>query len=114
MAGAQLNRERIAERLDDGYLDATTLMEHLIGRGVPQRTAHERGRAAGGEGPASRACRWPELALADFQEADPSLDKSVYDVLGAANAVAAMQSHGSTGPDQVRRQVARWKRRFEE
>ena len=31
----------IAERLDRGHLDATTLMEYLIRRNVPQRTAHE-------------------------------------------------------------------------
>ena len=41
VAGAELNREAIAARLDRGYLDATTLMEHLIMQGVPQRTAHE-------------------------------------------------------------------------
>src|SRR5688500_16459405 len=41
VAGAELNREAIGTRLDQGYLDATTLMEYLIMRGVPQRTAHE-------------------------------------------------------------------------
>ena len=41
VADTKLNREAIAARLDRGYLDATTLMEHLILRGVPQRTAHE-------------------------------------------------------------------------
>ncbi|MCX7426033.1 MAG: argininosuccinate lyase, partial [Planctomycetia bacterium] len=40
VAATQLNREAIAERLDRGYLDATTLMEYLIRRGLPQRTAH--------------------------------------------------------------------------
>ena len=40
VAGAELNRPAIAERLDRGHLDATTLMEHLIRRGIPQRTAH--------------------------------------------------------------------------
>jgi argininosuccinate lyase len=41
VAGARLNREAIAERLDRGYLDATTLMEYLIHKkGLPQRTAH--------------------------------------------------------------------------
>src|SRR6185295_4046120 len=33
VAGAELNRQAIAERLDRGHLDATTLMEHLIRRG---------------------------------------------------------------------------------
>src|SRR5215211_4858799 len=41
VAGAELNRERIAARIDEGYLDATTLMEHLIMKGIPQRSAHE-------------------------------------------------------------------------
>ena len=41
VAGAELNREAIAERLDRGHLDATTLMEWLIRRGMPQRTAHQ-------------------------------------------------------------------------
>ena len=39
--GARLRADRINARLDEGYLDATTLMEYLIGKGVPQRTAHE-------------------------------------------------------------------------
>ena len=39
--GATLRTDRIAERLDEGFLDATTLMEFLIQRNVPQRTAHE-------------------------------------------------------------------------
>lgn len=32
---SRLRREVIASRLEDGFLDATTLMEFLIGRGVP-------------------------------------------------------------------------------
>ena len=39
VAGAELQREAISESLDRGYLDATTFMEYLIGRGIPQRTA---------------------------------------------------------------------------
>ena len=41
VAAAELNRAVIAERLDRGHLDATTLMEEMIRRGLPQRTAHE-------------------------------------------------------------------------
>ena len=41
VAEAELNREAIAARLDRGHFDATTLMEYLIRRGIPQRTAHD-------------------------------------------------------------------------
>src|SRR5262245_35945194 len=37
----KLRRDVIASRLDAGFLDATTLMEGLIARGVPMRSAHE-------------------------------------------------------------------------
>src|SRR5690606_30758372 len=40
VAGAELNVERIESRLEDGFLDATALMEYLIRQGVPMRTAH--------------------------------------------------------------------------
>jgi argininosuccinate lyase len=107
-AGAVLNRAAIAERLDRGHLDATTLMEHLIRRGVPQRTAHELvGRLV--RKALDRGVRLADLSPAEFSEAHPELDASVYDVLGPAKAVAAMMSYGSTGPKQVSEQVERWK-----
>ena len=82
VAGAELNREAIAARLDEGYLDATTLMEHLIMKGVPQRTAHEIiGRLVATA--MKRGVPLAELPLEEFQAAHPSLDKSVFDVLGA-------------------------------
>ncbi len=37
----RLRREVIAARLEDGYLDATTLMEFMVMQGVPLRSAHE-------------------------------------------------------------------------
>ncbi len=108
MAGAELNRPAIAERLDRGHLDATTFMEYLIGRGIPQRTAH------GLVGRLVRKAldgnvRLSDLPLADFREASPELDESVYVVLGVERAVAAMQSYGSTAPAQVKQQVELWK-----
>ena len=108
VTGAELNRQTIAQRLDRGHLDATTLMEHLIRRGVPQRTAHGLvGRLV--RKALDRGVRLSDLSLEEFREADADLDASVYDVLGPEKAVAAMISHGSTGPEQVRKQVRRWK-----
>jgi argininosuccinate lyase len=111
IAAAELNREAIAERLDRGYLDATTLMEYLIRRGVPQRTAHG---LIGQLVAAARKRGVPlaELPLEEFQRAHAALDETVFAVLGVRNAVEAMVSHGSTGPRQVKQQIARWKERL--
>ena len=37
----RFRKEVIASRLEDGFLDATTLMEYLVAQGVPMRSAHE-------------------------------------------------------------------------
>ncbi|GAB6167239.1 argininosuccinate lyase [Thermostilla marina] len=111
VAGAELNREAIAARLEHGYLDATTLMEYLIRRGIPQRTAHGLvGRLV--RKAMEKGCPLRELSLDELREAEPSLDESVYNVLGVENTVKAMQSYGSTAPDQVRQQILRWKERL--
>jgi argininosuccinate lyase len=108
VAEAELNREAIAAQLDRGHLDATTLMEYLIRRGIPQRTAHGLvGRLV--RKALDRGVRLQDLSLEEFRQAQPDLDASVYEVLGPEKAVAAMISYGSTGPAQVREQIRRWK-----
>lgn len=108
IAGAELNRERIAARIDDGFLDATALMEYLIKRGVPMRTGHEVvGRlVAKCE---TRQQRLGELSLDELREANALIDKTVFDVLGTKNAVEALVSYGSGGRQPVLDQIARWK-----
>jgi argininosuccinate lyase len=112
VAGAVLNREAIRNRLDLGYLDATTLMEWLIQRGVPQRTGHEIvgklvALASGRKLPLA------ELSLADLQAAHPALTAEVYQVLGARRTVDAFKSYGSTAPAEVAKQVERWKKKLQ-
>ncbi|WP_152050830.1 argininosuccinate lyase [Tautonia marina] len=111
VSGARLNRERIASRLDEGFLDATTLMEYLILKGVPQRTGHEVvGKLV--SLCESRSCRLADLSLADFQAACPAIAEDVVHSLGVANAVKAFRSYGSTAPDQVQSQLAEWRTRL--
>jgi argininosuccinate lyase len=108
VTGAELNRQAIAARLDRGHLDATALMEHLISRGIPQRTAHhlvgQLVRTA-----TEKGGRLADLPLQTFQQADASLDASVYEVLGVDKAVQAYRSYGSSAPAEVRKQIDRWK-----
>jgi argininosuccinate lyase len=101
----------IAARLEDGFLDATTLMEFLIVRGVPMRSAHEAvGRLVRlGE---ERRCRLADLPPEVLESVRPELDSGVYKVLGVANALAAFRSAGSTAPAEVDRQLALWRTRL--
>jgi argininosuccinate lyase len=112
VVGASFRADRIAESLDEGFLDATTLMEFLIERGVPQRTAHEV------IGKLVSSCerrglkRLSDLSDADLVRGHPKLDSRARKVLGVENAVKAFRSSGSTAPIEVKKQVEEWKRRF--
>jgi argininosuccinate lyase len=106
--GSQLQREAIASRLDRGYLDATTLMEWMIRKGLPQRRAHHLVGAIVGEA-MQRDVPLAELPLDVLQCHAPEIDESVYACLGSRHAVGAFVSYGSTAPQQVRAQIERWK-----
>jgi argininosuccinate lyase len=107
-----LRREVIAARLEDGFLDATTLMEWLITQGVPMRSAHEMvGNLV--RLCETRRCRLAELSPADFDSLRPGLSPGVYQVLGVRNALAAFRSYGSTAPAEVERQLRDWQARLE-
>jgi argininosuccinate lyase len=111
VAGMELNRAGIEAGLERGYLDATTLMEWLVRGGVPQRSAHHLvGQLV------RRAMQLgvplAELPIQEFQAAQPELGQNVYDVLGVKSAVASFVSYGSTAPEEVAKQVVRWKEKL--
>ncbi len=106
--GSQLQHESIASRLEEGYLDATTLMEWMIKKGMPQRRAHHLVGAIVGAA-MERKVPLKDLPLEALKEHAPELDESVYECLGTQNAVAAFVSYGSTAPTQVRNQIDHWK-----
>jgi argininosuccinate lyase len=112
VAGARLRVERILERLDEGYLDATTLMEALIREGIPQRTAHEVIGHLVGLCEQKGLKRLADLPDEAFTRASPKLGPGVKEMLGVANAVKAFRSYGSTGPEEVERQLSVWRERF--
>lgn len=103
----RLRADRIAAGLDAGFLDATTVMERLIAEGVPMRTAHELvGKLV--KASESRGGRLEELPREMFEDVRPGLADRVYPVMGAANAMAAFVSYGSTAPAEVDRQLIHW------
>jgi argininosuccinate lyase len=110
--GAGLRVDRIAERLEEGFLDATTLMEYLIGEGVPQRTAHEViGRLVATCD--ALHCRLADLTDDLLRAAHPALGPEARGSLGVANAVRAFRSYGSTAPGEVEKQVEVWRQRLD-
>lgn len=112
VAGSVLRRESIAARIEQGYLDATTMMEWMIRRGVPQRRAHHLVGAIVADA-IERDLPLQELPLDVLRAHAAEIDESLYEVLGSRSAVEAFVSYGSTGPAQVRARIDDWKRTFD-
>lgn len=108
---SELNVDAIRSRLDQGFLDATALMEAFIMRGVPQRTAHHRVGALVALAK-ERRCRLVDLSDNDFRSVDASFDLSIREILDLDGAVKAYQSYGSSHPARVAEQVAYWTERL--
>jgi len=106
--GSRLRRESIEARLDSGFLDATTLMEALIQRGVPMRSAHEAvGKLV--RRCEERQCRLADLPASEFDAIHAGLGADVFSVLGVQNALGAFRSVGSTAPYEVEKQLRFWR-----
>jgi argininosuccinate lyase len=89
----KLRREAIASKLDDGFLDATTLMEGLIARGVPMRSAHEAVGKLVREAE-EKKCRLADLPDALFDAVAPGRGAELRATLGVAKAIEAFKSAG--------------------
>ena len=108
---AKLQSAAIIARLEEGFLDATTLMEYLIGRGVPMRTGHEVvGKLV--RLCESKGCRLADLTLPELQQACDKIETDVANYIGVTNVVSRLSSYGSGGRSAVLKQVAAWQQRL--
>ena len=108
---SRFRRETIGRRIEEGFLDATTLMEFLVVQGVPMRSAHEAvGKLV--RLCEERRCRLSDLPPEEYETIRPGLGTGVYKILGVANALAAFRSAGSTAPAEVAKQLDLWKARI--
>ncbi len=113
IVSARLKVETINARLEEGFLDATTLMEYLISRGVPMRTGHEIVGQLVRECE-TRGCKLADLTLDELRKHSDKINVDVADYLGVQNVVARLCSLGSGGREAVAREVAKWQARVSE
>ena len=105
----ELQPDVISAKLDQGYLDATALMEGLIAQGMPQRTAHHKVGALVAIAKA-RKVSLVGLTEAEIKSVDESLDGTIRSTLGVSGAVQSYRSFGSSNPDRVEEQIKRWEK----
>src|SRR5258707_10984767 len=114
---ASYDKERIEPTLDRGFLDATSLAEYLVTKGIPFRTAHHivgtLVARCGKEGKHALS----QLSVEQFREViaskrDVRIGADVYEALGARNVVKRYQSAGAAGGKPFEDQLKSWKERL--
>jgi len=112
-ANLKFNKERIIATTERDLIDATSLAEYLVMKKVPFRDAH---RIVGQlvAKCLDQGITLQDLDLKDFKAASPKLDEEVYDVLGVDNCLRRYRGVGCANPRNVRRELARWRRLFED
>jgi len=109
---SKFNTEKISSHLDEGFLDATSLADYLVEKGVPFRKAH------GIVGSLVSHCekqkkKLADLSLDEFKKHLPIVDKDVYEHLGAKNVVSKYVSEAAAGTKQAKRQIVYWKKELD-
>ena len=94
-----------------GHMDATSLADYLVGKGIPFREAHEIvGHAV--RSAAADGVRLEQLSLEQLRSFSEVISDDVYSVLGVRNCVENYRSHGSSAPAEVERQLKTWRERL--
>ncbi|HEY1686909.1 MAG TPA: argininosuccinate lyase [Tepidisphaeraceae bacterium] len=117
VSSANFVKENIEPTLERGFLDATSLAEYLVTKGVPFRTAHHIVGTLVARCEKEGKQALSQLSVDQFNEiiatkSDVRIDKDIYNALGAKNVVARYQSAGAAGGKPFQDQLTAWKKRL--
>jgi argininosuccinate lyase len=109
---AKFNEAKIKASLDRGFLDATSLAEYLVTKGVPFRTAHQVVGALVHHCQENDLEQLSDMTVTDMRKTCDKIDADVYDWLGPENVVKRYQSSGNAGVSGFKQQLETWKKRL--
>jgi argininosuccinate lyase len=114
---ASYDKERIEPTLDRGFLDATSLAEYFVTKGIPFRTAHHIVGTLVARCEKEGKYALSQLTVEAFNEviatkSDVRIDAGVMECLGASNVVKRYQSAGAAGGKPFEEQLKAWKQRL--
>ena len=95
--------------LKDESLYATDFADYLVKRGVPFKKAHEQVGALVSFAE-DNGVALSKIGLDIYQRFAPETDGTVYALFDARNSVRLKKTQGSTHPEQIQKQIVRWKK----
>ena len=104
--GLEFRPQRLTAAVSEDFSNATDVADYLAAKGVPFREAYHI------VGQVVKTCLaedklLKDLTLTEWQSLHPKFESDIYDAIAPRQVVAARNSFGGTGFEQVRGAVAR-------
>lgn len=103
--GIIFRQERLAEAVSEDFSNATDVADYLAAKGVPFREAYNLvGKVVKSSLAIGKLLK--DLSLEEWQALHPAFENDIYDAIAPRQVVAARNSYGGTGFEQVRLAIA--------
>jgi argininosuccinate lyase len=110
-AGLQFQPQRLAEAVAEDFSNATDVADYLATKGVPFREAYNLvGKVVRTSLAADKLLK--DLSMEEWQALHPAFEHDIYAAIAPRQVVAARNSYGGTGFEQVREALGRVKGRL--
>jgi argininosuccinate lyase len=103
--GIIFRQERLAEAVSEDFSNATDVADYLAAKGVPFREAYNLvGKVVKSSLAIGKLLK--DLSLEEWKALHPAFESDIYDAIAPRQVVAARNSYGGTGFEQVRQAIA--------
>jgi len=103
--GIEFQTSRLEEAVNEDFSNATDVADYLAGKGVPFREAYNLvGKVVKTSIAADKLLK--DLTMDEWQALHPAFEEDIYAAIAPKQVVAARNSYGGTGFDQVRLAIA--------
>jgi argininosuccinate lyase len=110
--GLEFRTSRLAAAVAEDFSNATDVADYLAAKGVPFREAYNLvGKAVKTSLAVGKLLK--DLTLAEWQQLHPAFEADIYDAIAPKQVVAARNSYGGTGFQQVSQAITRAKSRLQ-
>ncbi|GAB4224761.1 MAG: argininosuccinate lyase [Stanieria sp.] len=110
--GLEFRTSRLAAAVAEDFSNATDVADYLAAKGVPFREAYNLvGKVVKTSLAVGKLLK--DLTLAEWQQLHPAFEEDIYDAIAPKQVVAARNSYGGTGFQQVSQAITRAKSRLQ-
>jgi argininosuccinate lyase len=106
--GIEFRKERLEQAVNEDFSNATDVADYLAAKGVPFREAYNLvGKVVKTSLASGKLLK--DLTLQEWQQLHPAFEADIYEAIAPKQVVAARNSYGGTGFEQIRQalEVAR-------